>query len=59
MRSSRLDPPIQPQTREIRMKNIFYMGVYMAWFSGIVLFIMYRLKGDDLAVMEKEAEERY
>ena len=35
------------------------MGVYMAWFSGIVLFIMYRLKGDDLAVMEKEAEERY
>jgi hypothetical protein len=34
------------------------MGVYIAWFAGIVLFVMYRLKGDDLDLMEKEAEER-
>lgn len=56
--SSRLDPPIQPQTREIRIKNVFFMSVYLAWFSGIVLFIMYRLKSDDLDTMEKEAEAR-
>lgn len=40
------------------MKNAFYMGVYMSWFAGVVLFIMYRLGGDELGVMEKEANER-
>ena len=28
------------------------------WFAGVVLFIMYRLKGDDLEQLEKEAEDR-
>lgn len=35
------------------------MSIYLAWFSGIVLFIMYRLKSDDLDTMEKEAEARF
>jgi len=30
----------------------------MGWFAGVVLFIMYRLGGDELKVMEKEAEDR-
>jgi hypothetical protein len=47
------------QSRELRLKHVFYFSLYMSWFAGVVLFIMYRLGGDELKVMEKEAEERY
>ena len=30
----------------------------MTWFAAIILFIMYRLKSDDLDSMEKEAMAR-
>ena len=46
------------QTRELRMKHIGYFLLYSGWFAGVVLFIMYRLKSDDLDQLEKEAEER-
>ena len=31
----------------------------MGWFAGVVMFFMYRLGGDELKVMEKEAEDRF
>jgi hypothetical protein len=34
------------------------MSLYLAWFTGCVLFIMYRLRGDDLETLEREAEAR-
>ena len=46
------------QTREIRLKNLFYLTIYMAWSAGIILFIMYRLKSDDLETLELEAEAK-
>ena len=35
-----------------------YFLLYMGWFSGVVLFIMYRLRSDDLEQLEKEADDR-
>ena len=46
------------QSRELRMKHIGYGLAYTSWFVGVILFIMYRLRGDDLDQLEKEAEER-
>jgi hypothetical protein len=46
------------QSRELRVKNVLYLIGYMSWFSGCVLFLMYRLKSDDLETLEKEAEDR-
>ena len=31
---------------------------FMAWYAGVMLFISYRLRSDDLDMLEKEAEER-
>lgn len=42
----------------MRLKHTGYFLLYTGWFAGVVLFIMYRLKSDDLDQMEKEAEER-
>jgi hypothetical protein len=30
----------------------------MAWYVGVTLFIMYRMRGDDLDLLEKEAKKR-
>lgn len=30
----------------------------MSWYVGVVLFIMYRVRGDDLDDLEKEAMEK-
>lgn len=46
------------QSRELRFKHIGYGLLYFSWFTGAILFIMYRLGGDDLEKLEKEAEER-
>ena len=62
--SFRLDPEIRMQSRSLRAKNLGYLMLFMAWYTGVgkqiklVLFIMYRLKSDDLDTLEKEAEER-
>lgn len=46
------------QSRELRLKNLGWMMAYMAWFGGVIAFIMYRLKSDDLDDMEKQAQEK-
>jgi hypothetical protein len=30
----------------------------MVWYVGVTLFIMYRMRGDDLDLLEKEAKKR-
>lgn len=54
-----LDEELKPQTRELRLKHAFYFTVYMSWFAGVILFIMYRLGSDEIGEMEKIAQERY
>lgn len=46
------------QPRRIRMKNIGYLMMFMAWNVTVITFIMYRLRSDDLDQLEKEAYER-
>ena len=46
------------QKRSIRMKNLFYMSLFLMWYIGVGLFIMYRVRGDDLDELEKEAMEK-
>jgi hypothetical protein len=46
------------QSRILRLKHFGYFLAYAGWFTGVVLFIMYRLRSDDLDTLEKEAEER-
>ena len=53
-----MDPEIRMQSRILRLKHFGYFLAYGAWFGGVVLFIMYRLKSDDMSSLEKEAEER-
>jgi hypothetical protein len=43
------------QSRSLRLKNAGWLSLYVIWFTGSILFIMYRLKSDDLDRMEKEA----
>lgn len=53
-----VDEEIQMQPRDVRMKSIGYGLMFLAWYVGATLFIMYRLKGDDMSSLEKEAKER-
>lgn len=53
-----LDPPPKMQPRIIRLKNVGYLMAFMTWYVTAILFITYRLRSDDLEIMEKEAEER-
>ena len=46
------------QPRKIRFKNIGYLMLFSVWYTGVVLFIMYRLRSNDLDLLEAEAEER-
>ena len=46
------------QPRLIRLKNWGLLGMFMAWNLGIMFFIAYRLKSDDLEQMEAEAQQR-
>jgi hypothetical protein len=36
------------QPRDIRLKNFMYGMGFLSWYVGATLFIMYRMKGDDL-----------
>lgn len=40
------------------MKNAFYFCIYMGWFAGVILFVMYRLGSDEIGDMERSAKER-
>lgn len=44
--------------RKIRIKAMGYMLLFGTWYVGVVAFIMYRVKGDDLDELEKEAMEK-
>ena len=48
-----VEEEMQLQPREVRMKSIGYGLMFLAWYVGATLFIMYRLKGDDLSNLEK------
>ena len=41
------------QPRDVRVKNVSYGLMFLAWYAGATLFIMYRLKGDDMSSLEK------
>ena len=53
-----IEDEIRMQPRKIRAKNIGYMGCFLAWYIGCGMFIMNRLRGDDLEILEVEAKER-
>ena len=42
------DEDIKMQPRNLRMKHFLYGMAFLAWYVGATLFIMYRMKGDDL-----------
>ena len=46
------------QPRDVRMKNFMYGMMFLAWYVLASLFVMYRLKGDDLDNLEKEVKAR-
>lgn len=48
----------QMQPRKVRLKSFFYLCLYLTWYSSVILFLMYRMGGNDLDEMEKEAMER-
>ena len=58
MSSTKIDEEVKMQPRKIRFKNAAYLAMFGVWYTGIVLFIMYRLRSDDLELLEIEAEER-
>lgn len=45
------------QSRKLRLKNAGYLGLFSLWYVGVMLYIMYRMKSDDLEELEKEALE--
>lgn len=46
------------QNRKVRFTSLFYLMGFMTWYVGVVLFIMYRVKGNDLDELEMEAKEK-
>ncbi|CAD8132725.1 unnamed protein product [Paramecium octaurelia] len=56
--NQKLDEELKPQSRELRLKNAFYFCIYMGWFAGVILFVMYRLGSDEIGDMERSAKER-
>lgn len=36
------------QTRKLRWTHFAYGMAFLSWYVGATLFIMYRMKGDDL-----------
>jgi hypothetical protein len=56
-RFSEDDEP-QMKTRSVRLKIWWYGFLFAAWYAGVTLFIMYRMRGDDLDLLEKEAYRR-
>ena len=40
------------------MKHFMYLMGFATWYIAVSLFIMYRMKGDDLDSLEKEVQQR-
>lgn len=53
-----MDPEIEMQPRHIRFKNLGYGMLFVLWYVCASLFVMYRLKGDDLDSLEREVKQR-
>jgi hypothetical protein len=47
------DDEPQLKTRSVRAKIWLYGMMFMVWYVGVTLFIMYRMRGDDLDILEK------
>jgi hypothetical protein len=50
------EPQLKP--RKVRLKIWWYGFLFACWYVGVTLFIMYRMRGDDLDLLEKEARRR-
>ena len=50
------EPRLQPRAQ--RFKHFRFGMAFLIWYVGVTLFIMYRMKGDDLDLLEKEAKKR-
>ena len=48
------DEELKMQPRSLRMKHFMYLMGFATWYIAVSLFIMYRMKGDDLDSLEKE-----
>lgn len=48
----------QMKSRKVRLKIWWYGFLFACWYVGVTLFIMYRMRGDDLDLLEKEAKRR-
>ncbi len=56
--STKLEEEVRLQPRKVRVRNLGYLLLFSAWYSGVVLFIMYRLRSDDLEQLEQEAARK-
>lgn len=53
-----MEPEMRMQSRKLRFKNFGYLMLFTAWNVGVISFIMYRMKSNDLEDLEKEAYQR-
>ena len=53
-----MEPEIRMQSRKLRLKNLGYLALFGLWNVGVISYIMYRMKSDDLEDLEKEAYKR-
>ena len=52
------DEELKMQPRGLRFKHFMYLMGFATWYGVVSLFIMYRMKGDDLDSLEKEVQQR-
>lgn len=52
------DEELKMQPRALRFRHFMYFMGFAAWYIAVNLFIMYRMKGDDLDSLEKEVQQR-
>ena len=52
------DELYQMQPRKTRGKNLFYLGLFGAWYFLVIFFITKRVGGNDLEELEQEAMQR-
>ena len=49
------EPEMRMQSRKLRFKNVGYLGLFTMWYAGVILYLMYRMKSNDLEELEQEA----
>lgn len=53
-----MENEVKMQPRKIRLQNMGWLSMFLLYYIGAGMFIMNRLRGDDLDILEKEAKER-